>query len=115
MQLTGRCFITVAGKRLGSKEKAKMGYGNPERKGVTGDTGVLGYQENTTVPFIECVIPHKYDVSLKDLAAIKDATISFSTDTGRSYVFTNAWCAKSLELDGGDVSLRFEAMACEEN
>ena len=115
MQLTGRCFITVAGKRLGSKEGAKMGYGNPERKGVAGDTGVLGFQESTTIPYIECVIPHKKDVNLKDLAAIKDATISFATDTKRSFVFTDAWCAKHLELDKGDISLRFEAMNCEEN
>jgi hypothetical protein len=114
MQLTGRAFITVAGKRLGSKDGAKLGYGNPERTGETGDSGVLGYREKTTIPFVECVIPHKADVSLKELAGITDATISFDTDTKKSFVLRGAWCAKPLEIDKGDISLRFEALNCEE-
>lgn len=113
-QLTGRAFITVAGKRLGSKEGAKMSYGNLERTGETGDTGVLGYREKTTIPYVECTIPHKADTSLKELSDITDATISFDTDSKRSYVFRDAWCAKALEVDKGDIALRFEAMSCEE-
>lgn len=113
-QLTGRVTVTVAGKRLGSKEGAKLGYGNPSRTAVTGDSGVLGFTEKTEVPYVECTIAHGEKVSLKELADIKDATISFDTDTKKSFVLSGAWCAKSLELDKGEVALRFEAMSCEE-
>lgn len=113
-QNTGRAFITVAGKRLASKENAKLGTGSPDRTGEVGDTGVLGYTEKDTIPYVECTIKHNANTSMSEISAIVDATISFDTDTGRSYVLRNAWCAKSLELSGGDIALRFEAMSCEE-
>lgn len=111
---TGRAFITVAGKRLASKEGAKLGFGNMERTAEVGDSGVLGYKEKPTVPFVECTIVHNADTSLQEFADMVDVTVSFDTDTRRSFVLRNAWCAKALEMDKGDVSLRFEAMSCEE-
>ncbi len=111
---TGRAFVTVAGKRLASKEGAKLGFGNMERTADMGDAGVLGYKEKPSVPYVECTISHNADTSLQELADIVDATVSFDTDTKRSYVLRNAWCAKVLEMDKGEVVLRFEAMSCEE-
>lgn len=113
-QLTGRIVVTVAGRRIKSKEGAKLGIGSPERTGEVGDVGVLGYTEKDTIPYVECVIKHDSETSLTDLANIVDATISADTDTKRSFVYRNAWCAKPPELDKGDITLRFEAMSCEE-
>lgn len=114
MHNTGRAFITVAGRRLASKEGAKLGYGNMERSAVMGDAGVLGYQEKPGVPYVECTIQHNADTSLQEFADMTDVTVSFDTDTKRSYVLRNAWCAKALEMDKGEVALRFEGMSCEE-
>lgn len=111
---TGRAFITVGGKRLASKEGAKLGFGNLERTAELGDAGVLGYTEKPTVPFVECTIKHDEDTSLQEFADMVDVTVSFDTDTRRSYVLRNAWCAKALEMDKGDVALRFEGISCEE-
>ena len=113
-QNTGRAFVTVAGKRLATKEGAKLNTGSPERTGEIGDIGVLGYTEKDTIPFVECTIKHSADTSLSELSAMVDVVISFDTDTGRSFVLRNGWCAKSLEMDKGDVAVRFEAMSCEE-
>lgn len=113
-QLTGRAFITVGGKRLASKESAKLGFGNLERTGELGDSGVLGYKEKPSIPFVECTIAHAADTSLQEFADMTDVTLTFDTDTRRSFVLRNAWNAKALEMDKGDVSLRFEAMSCEE-
>lgn len=113
-QLTGRAYVTVAGKRMASKEGAKLGFGNPERTAELGDSGVLGYKEKPTVPFVECSIAHSADTSLQELADMVDVVVSFDTDTKKSYVLRNAWCAKALELDKGEVALRFEGMSCEE-
>ena len=112
--LTGRAFITVAGKRLASKEGAKLGFGNLERTAELGDAGVLGYKEKPTVPYVECTISHSNETSLREFADMVDVTVSFDTDSRRSFVLRSAWNAKALELDKGDLSLRFEAMACEE-
>lgn len=111
---TGRAYITVAGRRLASKEGAKLGYGNLERTADMGDAGVLGYVEKPTVPYVECTIAHNGDTSLQEYADMVDVVVSFDTDTGRSYVLRNAWNAKALEMDKGQVALRFEAMSCEE-
>ncbi|MBS1247424.1 MAG: hypothetical protein H6R48_213 [Proteobacteria bacterium] len=112
--LTGRAFITVAGRRLASKEGAKLGFGNIERTAEMGDAGVLGYKEKPGVPYIECTIAHGADTSLQEFADMTDVMVSFDTDTRRSYVLRNAWNAKALEMDKGEVALRFEGMSCEE-
>lgn len=115
MHNTGRAFITVAGRRLASKEgTGKLGIGNMERTAVKGDAGVLGYTETPGVPYVECTIQHNADTSLQEFADMTDVTVSFDTDTKRSYVLRNAWCAKALEMDKGEVALRFEGMSCEE-
>jgi hypothetical protein len=113
-QLTGRSFITVAGKRLGSKEGAKLGFGNLERTAEMGDRGVLGYKEKPTVPYIECTIAHDSSISLQEFADMVDVNVSFDTDSKRSFVLRNAWSAKAIEMDKGDVALRFEGMSLEE-
>lgn len=113
-QLTGRAFISVAGKRLASKEGAKLNIGAMERTGETGDAGVLGYSEKPTIPSVECRIKHDANTSLQEYADMVDVTVSFDTDTRRSYVLRNAWRAGNVEMENGEVSLRFEAMSCEE-
>lgn len=113
-QNTGRAFITVGGRRLKSKEGAKLGFGNLERTAELGDQGVLGYVEKPTVPYVECTIKHDSETSLRELSDMVDVSVSFDTDTRRSYVLRNAWCAKALEMDKGDIALRFEGMSCEE-
>lgn len=113
-QLTGRAFITAGGKRLASKEGSKLGFGNMERTAELGDSGVLGYKEKPSIPFVECTIAHSADISLAEFADMVDVTVSFDTDSKRSFVLRNAWNAKALEMDKGDISLRFEAMSCEE-
>jgi len=111
---TGRAFVTVAGKRLATKEGAKLGFGNMERTANMGDAGVLGYTEKPTVPYVECTIAHDTNTSLQELAEMTDVPVLFDTDTKKSFVLRNAWCAKALEMDKGDIAVRFEAMSCEE-
>jgi len=114
MQLTGRVFITVKGKRLRSKEGSTLKYSDFSREGVTADTGVAGFTEKTEIPGVECVIAHAADISLAEFQAIKDETVSFDTDTGRSFVLSPAWTAGALELSKGEVKLTLQAMKCEE-
>jgi len=113
-QVTGRVFITVKGRRLASKEGAKLIKGGVDRDEVLADTGVVGFSEKTVAPGVECTIAHTADTKLKDFEDITDATISFDTDTGRSFSLAHAWTAKALELSKGEVSLVFKALTCEE-
>jgi hypothetical protein len=113
-QVTGRVFITVGGKRLASKEGATLKFGDVKREPVLADSGVVGYSESLTAPEVDCTISHTGETSLKELQGITDATLSFDTDSGRSYVLRNAWCAGALELSKGEVKLNFSGIKCEE-
>lgn len=112
--VTGRIFITVGGKRLASKEGAKLSLGGVERETVLADTGVVGFSEKTVAPSVECTVAHTADFSMKEMQEMKDVSISFDTDTGKSFVLSNAWCAKQIELEKGEVKLTFGALNCAE-
>lgn len=114
-QVTGRVTITVAGRRLKSKEGATLkNIEGITREGVAADTGVAGYQEATAIPEVECTIVHDGNTAITELAAITDATLSFDTDTGKSYVLRNAWHCGGSELSKGELQARFQAMKAEE-
>ncbi len=113
-QVTGRVFITVKGRRLASKEGAKLRMGGVDRETVTADTGVVGFSEKVVAPGVECTIPHTADIRLKDFNEMSDVSISFDTDTGRSFSLTHAWVTKAVEMSKGEVALNFDALTCEE-
>lgn len=115
-QLTGRVFIAVNGQRLRSKPGAKLNIGGVERSTVTGDSGVHGYAEKTVAPTLECSVSHGGDTSLTEMAAWKDVSIAFETDTGKVYQLRDAWLKTPPELTAGEgeVALKFDAIGCEE-
>lgn len=114
-QVTGKVFITIAGKRIDSKDGASLKYGGIERDAVIADTGVVGPMEKITAPEIDCTIVHTKDVSMKEIQAIVDATISFDTDTGRSFIMRGAFYASGLELSKGELKVKFMGIECTEN
>jgi predicted transcriptional regulator len=115
MQVTGRVFISVNGKRLRSKEGASLNIGGVSREAQVGDDSVHGYSEKLTAPSVDCSTSHTADTSLKELQAITDATLVFETDTGKTYTLSHAWLSGQPELSKGEVKLKFEAMNCEES
>lgn len=112
-QVTGRVFISVGGRRLRSKPDATLDIGGVRRDPVTSDSGVDGYTESTTAPAVNCTISHMAGVSLADLAAIRDETMRFQTDTGIGYTIRGAWLAAPPTLGGGgEVTLAFNGVEC---
>lgn len=115
-QVTGRVYIKVNGNLLETKEGAKLSnISGVERTEVVGND-VYGYVEKAVAPTIECTIVDKASLKIKDIAAITDATCTFETDTGKTYIVRNAWCASAPSLTGGegDVECKFVGHACEE-
>ena len=56
--------------------------------------------------------------SLQHFADIKESTITFTTDTGNTWILPNAWLAEAPKFtqagEGGKVNLIFEAAIAEE-
>lgn len=110
--ITGKVFITINGKRLRSKEGAKLNTGGIEREAAMSDSGVDGYTEKQTVPQVDCAINHTPDISLQEIQNFKDGTLTFETDSGAIWTLKDAWCAKPPEITKGEVSLVFQGAEC---
>lgn len=85
--------------RLPTKEGATIGFGNIKREPVYGDEGVLGYSEqHDAAPFIKVTLVHVNETDEDALMNVINATITYTTNTGRSYTLSNAWTSDPLEL-----------------
>lgn len=116
-QKTGKAYISVSGKLLPSRDGAKLtNYAAVERKPVIGSSGVHGYVETHIAPEIECTLTHGPELSLEEIARIKDATITFECDSGPMYVLRHAWNDGAINLTVGEaeVEVKFIGISCEE-
>jgi hypothetical protein len=114
---TGRAYIKMGGKLLPSRDGATLKPGTVSRKPVIGATGVHGYVEKHLSPSVECTLTHGPDLSIKELEAFVDATVTFECDSGPVYVLRGAWCdPESIDLSVGEaeVKVTFQAVSCEE-
>jgi len=115
-KITGRAIITVDGKRFKTDSGATLNIGGSNRKAVVGGGEVHGYQEEDVAPSMECTVFHNQELSLRELSDITGATVLFETDTGAQFVLRDAWTSEpaSLNSKDGSVSLKMEAIACDE-
>lgn len=100
-QVTGICIIKVNGKILRSKEGAKIKLGGKERTAVTGHS-VYGYSEKVVPAEIEATIADTRDTDLREMSDWVGARVLFETDTGKTYLVTNAFTTEPVELTGGE-------------
>ena len=118
MQVTGRVLIKSGGQVQPSKAGAKLSYvpssGIGKREMVTSDRAVEGYKESIEAPTISATFVHSAAISLDALWAVKDQTITFATDTGKSFVMSGGTATKALELGSGDLSVEFGGTGMQE-
>lgn len=113
-QLTGKAYIDVPDfGRLRSKSGAKLNTGGYSRETKTSDNGVEGFVEEIAAPFIECTLIHAGDISITDINNIRNANITFQTDTGSAWVITEAWLEEPTEISSGEVPCKFVGKRCE--
>lgn len=116
-KVTGTAFIKANGKLLRSEKGGRLiGFAGVEREAKIYAGGIAGYSENPVAPRIECRLLHMADTSLEEIRAIVDATITFETDGGRTYVLRNAWCSNAIDIDAGEgmVDVTFTGISAEE-
>lgn len=112
-QFAGRAKIRVDGRELRTLDGATLNTGGVSRE-VKKGYEVYGFTEAVEAPTIECKIPLGADDSLMEINAIKDATVEFVTDIGRTFLLVGAWCSEPCSLSGGDVDVKFAGMTCKE-
>ncbi len=109
-RITGRIEVLVNGNMLLNKAGAiARGIGisgapNFELAPVIGDTGVHGFTETPVMAEMEATITDRDDISLSELARIREngTVIYRSAGGGKAYVMANATCTRNLEITGGE-------------
>lgn len=108
MSVTGIVKIKINGSTQLSKEGAKLTFGGMERSPVMWAGGLAGFVEKPQPATITCTIVHRADTDTDALNDLKNATVEFECDTGVTYVVTEAFRSKLLELAGGEGDLTLE-------
>jgi hypothetical protein len=110
MRITGRVEVLVNGTPVLNKEGAVASgigiSGEPgvELEPVMGDTGLHGYKEMMVPGKLEVTLTDRDDISLSDLARIREnGTIIFrAAGGGKSYTLSGATCGRNLSITGGE-------------
>lgn len=109
-RITGAVEVLVNGVPLLNKAGAAAsgiglsGEPNFELKEVIGDTGLHGFAEEPVVAMLEVTVTDRDDVSLSDLAAVREnGTVIFrSRGSGKAYTMTNATCTRNFTVTAGE-------------
>lgn len=109
-RITGTVEVLVNGQLLLNKAGAVAsgvglsGEPNFELKEVIGDTGLHGYVEEPLVAMLEVTVSDRDDISLSDLAAIREngTVIYRSRGKGKVYTMKNATCTRNFSVTAGE-------------
>lgn len=112
-RIAGVAFVKVNDRQYALRGSLTVSPDLFEREGIAGQDSVHGYKEIPRVPFIEGEFSTVRELSLDDLSAITDATVTAELANGKVYVLRNAWTAGAREINAeeGQVSIRFEGMS----
>lgn len=115
-RIAGVCFIKVDGRQYNLRGNLVVSISPTERAGVAGQDGVHGFIETPRVPFIAGNFSDTDDLSINDLDAIENATITAELANGKAYILRGAWTKSAHEIDGaqGQVAVRFEGLSGDE-
>ena len=123
MQFTGFATLKIDGDVLDTNGGASLDLGGVVRTAVVdativGSNRVLGWAQTPKQARLECEVFVSEKTSLQRFADIEEATITFTADTGNTWILPNAWLAEPPKFtqagEGGKVNLIFEAAVAEE-
>lgn len=114
--IAGTAFLKVNGNQFQLRGDLNISIAGVEREGIAGLDGIHGPKEMPRVPFIEATLSDSSGLSLEDIMAIQDTTVTAELINGKVYILRNAWVATAIELDGGEGSfkVKFEGLSGEE-
>ena len=109
-RITGRVEVLVDSVSLLNKAGAVAsgvgisGEQSFELEAVVGDTGIHGFTEKPIVAMLEVTVTDREDISLSELAKIREnGTVIFRTaGGGKSYTMEGATCTRNLSITAGE-------------
>lgn len=110
--------VKIDGSIVQAKGAFTYGLGKPTRESITGSDEVHGFKEMPVAPFVEGEITDSAELSLDDLAAVTDSTVTLTLANGKVIALRNAWCTNpdglGANTEEGNIAVRFEGLRAEE-
>lgn len=115
-RIAGVAYLKANGRQYPLRGNFTVSPSRFERGGIAGQDGVHGYSENPRVPYIEGDLSTTGDLSIAELDAITDATVTAELANGKVYVLRSAWTKSAHEVNthDGSVKVRWEGLSCDE-
>lgn len=116
VRIAGIAWLKVDGDQYPLRGDFTVSPSPYERTGIGGQDYVHGYSELPRVPFISGNVSLVPELSIEDIEAITDATVTAELANGHVYVLREAWTRAAFELNAhdGQVNVRFEGTSCDE-
>ena len=115
-RVAGIAFFKVDGNLFPLRGNFTVSPSAVERTGIAGQDYVHGFSELPRVPYIEGDLTTLPSLSLEEIEAMVDVTITAELANDSVYVLKEAWCRSALEINTreGQFRVRFEGTTCEE-
>jgi hypothetical protein len=115
-RIAGTAFLKVDGGIYPLRGNFTVSPSSLERAGIAGQDFVHGFSEMPRVPFIEGDVSLVPTLSMNDVEAVINSTVTAELANGKTYVLREAWCRSALELNTreGQTRVRFEGISCDE-
>jgi hypothetical protein len=115
-RIAGVAFLKVDGAIYPLRGNFTVSPSSLERAGISGQDFVHGFSEMPRVPYIEGDVSLVPELSMDDVEAVVNSTVTAELANGKTYVLREAWCRAALELNTreGQTRVRFEGVSCDE-
>ena len=110
----GQSRIKVDGRVYETEGKSSLVMGGTVREHQEADFEAGHFSEKTAPSKLECSVLITSGVSLAELQAIEDATVTLEADTGQTYVIRHAYVADEVSAGEGKAKLVFQGPPAEE-
>lgn len=115
-KIGGTAYLKAGGKQYDLRGSFIVSPSRIKREGVAGQDGVHGYIETQRVPFIKADLSTTAGLSIAELDAMEDVTVTAELANGKNYVLSGAWTEAAHEISTGDgkVGVNWGGQSCDE-
>ena len=115
-RIAGTAYVKVNGNQYDLRGSFVVSPSSVKREGVAGQDGVHGFIETPRVPFIRGELSTTAGLTVADLDAMRDETVTAELANGFNYVLRGAWTEAAHEISTGDgkVAVLWMGISCDE-
>ena len=115
-RIAGIAFLKVDGELYPLRGNFTISPSALERAGIAGQDYIHGYSELPRLPVISGDVSLVQALSMDDVEAVTNSTVTAELANGKTYVLREAWCTSALELNSreGQVRVTFQGVSCDE-